>query len=342
MSRIIQTFSIAGPQWPTIDPFLFCAHHRDAYPEAQGDTMAPEPALLAGRDLGMDFAGRDGWNMYHGQTVPGFPQHPHSGFETVTVVEEGFVDHTDSEGAVARYGRGDTQWLTAGKGVAHAEMFPLLETEQPNPLHMFQIWLNLAPEDKRVPAAFQMFWADETPHVQQTDAAGRTTDVKVVAGAFEDTQPLTPPSGSWAAKPEAEVAIWHAELQPGATLTLPPVTGEETLRVLYAYEGDVTVDGQTLSVQGALVESSTPLEVIAGDSEARVLVLQGRPIGAPVVHQGPFVANSRAEFNAIVTDYQLGRFGAWPHATSDPVQPADAGRFARYPDGRVTKPASVG
>lgn len=147
MSGIIQRFSIAEGPWPGADPFLFTAHHLDAYPAADGDSMAPVGGT-AGREPGMDFSGIDGWSMYHGRTVPGFPQHPHRGFETITVVEEGLVDHTDSEGAVARYGAGDTQWLTAGRGVAHAEMFPLVRDDAPNPLHLFQIWINLAPEDK--------------------------------------------------------------------------------------------------------------------------------------------------------------------------------------------------
>lgn len=340
MSRVMQKFSIAGPQWPTLDPFLFLAHHLDAYPAAHGDTMGPDPALLEGRDMGADFGGRDGWNMYHGSVVPGFPQHPHSGFETITVVEEGLVDHTDSEGAVARYGRGDTQWLTAGAGVAHAEMFPLVDATQPNPLHLFQIWLNLAPEGKRTPAAFQMFWADETPIVERRDDAGRLARVKVVAGEFDGVAPLAPPSGSYAAQQDADVAVWHAELEAGASVELPARHHDETQRIVYAYDGDLRVDGETLTVQGALVDAATPLIVTAGERPARFLVLQGRPIGAPVVMAGPFVANSRAEYKAIVTDYQLGRFGAWPHAVSDPTQPADAGRFARYPDGRVVTPAS--
>lgn len=339
MSPIVQTFSIAAAQWPTLDPFLFCAHHLDAYPAAAPGSLGPDPAQLAGRDLGMDFHGRDGWNMYHGTVVPGFPQHPHRGFETITVVEEGIVDHTDSEGAVARYGEGDTQWLTAGGGVAHAEMFPLLDTEGPNPLHLFQIWLNLPPEDKATPANFQMFWADETPVVERVDAEGRRARVKVVAGAFDGVAPLAPPPASWAARPDADVAVWHISLDAGAHLVLPPAaTG--TSRVLYAYEGPLVVAGQTLDAQGALVEAADPLEVAAGSRTARLLVLQGRPIGAPVMQQGPFVANSRAELVRAFDDYRAGRFGQWPHATDDPVQPREQGRFARYPDGRVVRPGA--
>jgi len=338
MSKVVQRFSIAGPQWPTIDPFLFCAHHLDAYPAAAPGTQGPASDLLRGRDMGMDFAGRDGWNMYHGSTVPGFPQHPHQGFETITVVEEGIVDHTDSEGAVARYGQGDTQWLTAGAGVAHAEMFPMTRSDAANPLHLFQIWLNLAPEDKSTPANFQMFWADETPVVERRDPSGRLASVKVVAGAFDGVQPLTPPPGSWASRPDADVAVWHITLDADARLTLPPA-GDETLRVLYAYDGQLAVDGDTLNVEGALVDASAPLEISAGPTGARVLVLQGRPIGAPVVKQGPFVANSREQLMKAFADYQAGRFGRWPHASNDPVQPPQTGRFARYPDGRVSTPA---
>ncbi|HYO59897.1 pirin family protein, partial [Archangium sp.] len=111
---IISIKSLGYP-WPTQDPFVFCVHHDDQYP-AGNERMGPA-ASLSGRDMGQDFAGKHGWNMYHGRVVPGFPQHPHRGFETVTVVRHGLLDHSDSAGAAARYGGGDVQWLTAGKGL---------------------------------------------------------------------------------------------------------------------------------------------------------------------------------------------------------------------------------
>lgn len=126
-----------GFPWETADPFLFCVHHDDAYPK--GNAQFGPAESLAGRNIGQDFAGKDGWRMYHGDVVPGFPQHPHRGFETVTIVRQGFIDHSDSLGAKARFGRGDTQWLTAGKGIVHSEMFPLLEREKANPVELFQI-----------------------------------------------------------------------------------------------------------------------------------------------------------------------------------------------------------
>lgn len=338
MSAIIKKFSIAGdPRLPGADPFLFAVHHYDTYPQAKGTTMTPN-ASLAGREIGMDFSDKDGWSMYHGSTVPGFPAHPHRGFETITVVEKGFVDHTDAEGAQARYGEGDTQWLTTGAGTAHAEMFPLMHTDKPNPHHMFQIWLNLPPESKRATPHFQMFWAEETPHVTGKDDDGREYDVKVVAGAFGDTEPLSPPPESWASNPDADVAVWVLRLSPGAHLTLPATKGTETIRMLYSLEGALNVDGEDLVQQAASLRAAEPLDVAAGADGAFALVLQGRPIGAPVVQHGPFVANSREELLEAFNAYQRGEFGRWPFEANDPVAPYEEGRFARYPDGTVSRP----
>lgn len=339
MSAIIQKFSVAdNPQLPGMDPFLFAVHHYDLYPQAKGQTMTPDASLL-GRNIGMDFSEKDGWSMYHGTTVPGFPSHPHRGFETISIVEEGFVDHTDAEGAQARYGEGDTQWLTTGAGTAHAEMFPLLHNDGPNPHHMFQIWLNLPPEGKRAKPHFQMFWAEDTPHVTGTDNNGNGYDVKVIAGAFGDTQPLAPPPESWASNPDSDVAVWVLRLQPGAQLTLPPTNHAETIRTLYSPRGSLTIEGETLEQEGAVLRSTEPLDISAGNDGAFALILQGRPIGAPVYQHGPFVANSREELIEAFDAYQRGEFGAWPFDSNDPVAPFEEGRFARYPDGTVRRPS---
>src|SRR5262249_55035982 len=158
----------------------------DAYPRANGRFGPAAP--LDGRDLGQDFAGKDGWRMYHGLRVPGFPQHPHRGFETVTVVRRGLIDHAGSPGATGRYGHGDVQWLPAGKRVLHSEMFPVLRVDADNPLELFQIWLNLPRRSKLVQPYFTMFWGDRVPRVR---AAG--VEVAVIAGALGDAQPLKPP-----------------------------------------------------------------------------------------------------------------------------------------------------
>ena len=200
---ILETRPLGFP-WETSDPFLFCVHHDDAYP-AGNEQLGPAVSL-AGRNLGQDFVVKDGFRMYHGQTVPGFPQHPHRGFETVTIVRRGLVDHSDSLGAAARFGRGDVQWLTAGGGIVHSEMFPLLEKTKPNPLELFQIWLNLPAEDKLVPPHFSMLWGNTIPRHIFGDELGRTTEVMAVAGQLGDKAPPPPPPHSWASRPDADVA----------------------------------------------------------------------------------------------------------------------------------------
>src|SRR6478752_4678465 len=162
-----------GFPWETQDPFLFCAYHDDAYPKGNGKMGPAVP--LAGRDIGQDFSRKDGWSMYHGDTVPGFPGHPHRGFETVTFVRRGLIDHSDSLGATARFGRGDTQWLTAGRGIVHSEMFPLVDPDAPNPLELFQIWLNLPAADKMAEPHFVMLWGNTIPRQIVQDSAGRST-----------------------------------------------------------------------------------------------------------------------------------------------------------------------
>ena len=159
-----------GARWQTLDPFLFCAYHKDAYPPGNED-MGPVDSL-AGRAIGQDFSGQDGWSMYHGERVPGFPQHPHRGFETVTVARQGFIDHSDSLGASARFGEGDLQWMTAGRGIVHSEMFPLLQQEADNPTELFQIWLNLPARSKMVDPYFSMFWRHHIPSLKLSDTQG--------------------------------------------------------------------------------------------------------------------------------------------------------------------------
>ena len=154
MSAIIHISPLGFP-WQTKDPFLFCAFHEDTYPPGNTD-LGPDPTLLTGRNLGQDFQSKDGFRMYHGTVVPGFPAHPHRGFETVTIAQKGLVDHSDSLGAAGRFGNGDVQWMTAGKGVQHCEMFPLLNTSKNNPLLMFQIWINL-PKAKKMCAPHFVF-----------------------------------------------------------------------------------------------------------------------------------------------------------------------------------------
>jgi len=326
-----------GFQWPTIDPFLFCVHHLDHYP-AGNESFGPAGSL-DGREIGSDFAGIDGWRMYHGDVVPGFPQHPHRGFETVTYVRQGLVDHADSLGAAARYGRGDVQWLTAGGGIVHAEMFPLLDSAGPNTAELFQIWVNLASADKMAEPFFEMFWDGDIPRVRSTDDRGHATEVTVVAGALDGVTPHSPPPHSWASRPDSDVAIWHIKIEDGGSFTLPPAAADDTIRTLYLFEGaGLDIDGERLDAStGAVIRCDAPMTVTA-DGDVECLVLQGRPIGEPVAQYGPFVMNDRAGIEQAFADYQRTGFGGWPWDRDDPVHGDEPQRFARRPGGAIERP----
>ena len=325
-----------GFVWDTLDPFLFCVHHDDAYP-AGNERLGPA-ASLAGRDIGQDFAGLDGWRMYHGQTVPGFPQHPHRGFETLTLVRRGLIDHSDSLGATARFGRGDAQWLTAGQGISHSEMFPLLERSAPNPVELFQIWLNLPSVDKMAPPHFAMLWGDDIPTVTTKDGAGRATSVTVVAGRYAGAVPPAPPPRSWASRPDTDLAVWAIRMEAGAKWTLPATLGT-TNRMLYYFAGSgIRVATRALPLNvGVRLQADAPGELECGATPAELLLLQARPIGEPVAQHGPFVMNTAAEIQQAFADYRRTRFGGWPWKQDDPNHGPTEGRFARHADGKVER-----
>lgn len=335
---IADSFVLGSPPWKTFDPFLFCVHHKDAY--GRGNAQLGPVEDLGGRNLGSDFSGRDGWSMYHGETVPGFPRHPHRGFETVTLARRGYIDHSDSLGATARFGQGDVQWMTAGAGVVHAEMFPLVETEADNPVELFQIWLNLPRADKFVDPHFAMLWSHTIPRHELRDVAGRAVNLVQVAGAFRGTLAPPPPPHSWASRAEADLAIWTLTVEPGATLELPRV-GPDTHRTLYFFRGErLRVGGETFSSgTGIRLTPGHAVYLENGAEEAEVLLLQAKPIGEPVVQRGPFVMNSSQEIVQAYRDYRATEFGGWPWQRHDPVHTRDAGRFAIHAGGRRETPS---
>ena len=338
MTAILHVAPLGDPPWPTLDPFLFCVHHDDAYPA--GDEHMGPAASLAGRNIGNDFAGKDGWRMYHGDVVPGFPAHPHRGFETVTLMRRGFIDHADSLGATARFGQGDAQWMTAGKGVVHCEMFPLRRRDGPNPAELFQIWLNLPSSHKMVDPYFTMLWSETIPRRVFRDDDGRETEVVMVAGALDGEQAPPPPPDSWAAQPDSGVAIWTLRMQPGATWTMPAGAAGVT-RALYFFAGQsMRIDGRKLAPKVVVqARGDAALSLENGPQEAELLLLAGRPIGEPVVARGPFVMNTPGEIVAAYEDFRRTGFGGWPWEGHGPVHPREAGRFAIHPDGRREEPA---
>jgi len=322
-----------GRQWPTLDPFLFCAHHNDQYPA--GDGLLAPAASLGGRAIGQDFSGQDGWSMYHGSSIPGFPQHPHRGFETVTYCRHGLIDHADSMGATARFGRGDVQWMTAGSGVVHSEMFPLVNTEAPNPTELFQIWLNLPAADKMVDAHFTMFWNENIPKIT-LDNGGEIT---VLAGDLDEATAPTPPPNSWASRTEAHIGVWHITLPAGASWNIPE-TAASSGRMLYLFEGSglAVGDDRFGKDTGIQLVPDTEVMITSGDEPTECLLMQGTPIGEPVERYGPFVMNTRAEIQQAFDDYNRTQFGGWPWESDDPAHAPHDGRFAIHANGKKDQP----
>ncbi|WP_299256694.1 pirin family protein [uncultured Aquimarina sp.] len=318
--------------WETNDPFLFCAYHEDQYPKGN-EKLGPNASLI-GRNIGQDFTPKDGWRMYHGTTVPGFPAHPHRGFETVTIVQKGLVDHSDSLGAAGRFGNGDVQWMTAGKGVQHSEMFPLLNEQKENPFLLFQIWLNLPRDKKMVAPHFKMLWNEEIPKVNIKDKKGSVIEITIIAGKSEEKIAVDPAPDSWAANPENEINIWTIKMDPNAEYTFPNAS-EGINRSLYFFKGnEIESEGYSIPVNHQIITyAHKNLTIKNGNTESHFLLLQGKPIEEPVVKQGPFVMNSQSEIREAIQEYQKTEFGGWPWPSYDHVHEKPKGRFALYPDG---------
>ena len=335
MSTKITSVDRLGFPWATQDPFLFCAHHRDEYPKGS-ENFGVASALLAGRNVGSDFVLKDGWRMYHGSSMPGFPYHPHRGFETITINKEGVVDHSDSLGAAGRFMEGDVQWMTAGKGVQHSEMFPLIYKDKPNPLEIFQVWLNLPKASKMVAPHFKMLWKEELPKLSIEDAANKYSEIDVIAGKWgELAENFSSTPDSWAAKKEHGVGVFTIKMEEGATLRVPP-TIAEAHRTIYFYRGRrIKVEGREVAVNYSIsVKANEELTIENGDQEAFMLILEGKPIGEPVAQHGPFVMNTPEEINQAFRDYQATQFGGWPWPKQEQFHGGpETGRFALHADG---------
>lgn len=333
-SPVKQSFSLQL-MWPTQDPFLFCAYHHDRYPK--GNTNMGPDVPLDDRPLGNDFDPDKPWRMYHGHEVPGFPYHPHRGFETVTIVNKGFCDHSDSLGAAGRFGQGDAQWMTAGSGVQHAEMFPLLYQDRENPLQLFQIWLNLPAHKKLVPAHFKMLWSEDIPLIKED---GFT--IQLVAGTFQEYRAPEPPPDSWAADAANNVGIKVITLKPGTELTLPAGPLNST-KSLYFFEGEqLSLNGSSFaSATGFYLDPELPLTMTARGQKASMLLLEGKPINEPVAKHGPFVMNTQEEIRHAMRQYGRTQFGGWPWPSNGPVHDRKKGRFALYPDGKLEEKSGV-
>lgn len=333
MNSIINIEQLQFP-WQTKDPFLFCVFHKDDYPRGKED-LSPD-ADLSGRNIGNDFTLKDGWRMYHGDHIPGFPAHPHRGFETITIVQEGIIDHSDSLGAAARFGHGDVQWMTAGKGVMHSEMFPMLQQNQGNPTDFFQIWLNLPSRSKFTDPHFAMLWNDTIPTVEIEQPKGNVK-IRVIAGNYDGNSAPSPPPDSWAASSDNQVQIWTIDMSAGTQFILPSIS--KANRSLYFFEGEtINIDDQNINHGNMIELSNEAIEITNGDKPSRLLLLEGKPIQEPVASYGPFVMNTQREIMDAIEEYNQTQFGGWPWGKLDHVHDKGKQRFAKFPDGRLEEP----
>jgi len=339
MKSIKTVRRMGGGPMETPNPFLFCVYHKDEYPAGNEKMEVPD-----GRGNGMDFDNRKPYRFYHGSKVPGFPQHPHRGFETITATIEGVIDHGDSMGNGGRYGQGDLQWMTAGKGIVHSEMFPLIHKDKKNTNRFFQIWLNLEKKNKMVDPYFVMHWAHDIKHWTSDDKKVETT---IWAGTFKgENASGSPPPDSYASNLTGGVGVFFIQMEHGGKITLDPCEKKnDANRFIYFVEGDVAKVGGQMVQKGdtvSLIETfgaaEIPIEAISGKCE--FLVLQGNPIDEPVVQHGPFVMNTREEIMKAFSDYQQTQFGGWPWPRDDHVFPRTKGRFASQ-NGKETAPPNA-
>lgn len=228
----------------------------------------------------------------------GVGQHPHRGFETVTIVYQGELEHKDSTGAGGLIGPGDVQWMTAAGGILHEEFHSQAFTKTGGTIEMVQLWVNLPAKDKMAEPGYQTLRAAEMPVVELPNAAG---SVRVIAGAFGDK--------AGPARTFTPLDVWDLRLRQGGVAHLDTRPGH-TL-ALVVLHGTVLVNGSEVAREGQLVQldrAGSGVELEA-NSDATVLWLAGEPIDEPVVGYGPFVMNSEAEIHQAIADFNSGRFG---------------------------------
>jgi hypothetical protein len=242
--------------------------------------------------------------------LAGFPSHPHRGFETVTYMLDGRMQHKDSGGNTGDLGPGDVQWMSAARGIVHSEMPQQTEGR----MRGFQLWLNLPAKEKMKPAAYRDIAAKEIPVVSLSQGSS----VKVIAGKFQDTE--GPIHGG-----STDPYYLDVHLAPKASVELPLPAAHNAF--LYAYDGEARVgeDRSRLANRtAALLTDGESVRIEAGEEGARVLALAGKPIGEPIVQYGPFVMNTREEIEQAIRDYQSGALASKEVARLKIFQPARA------------------
>ncbi|MCO6057678.1 pirin family protein [Pseudomonas sp. MOB-449] len=228
----------------------------------------------------------------------GVGQHPHRGFETVTIVYQGELEHRDSTGAGGLIGPGDVQWMTAASGILHEEFHSAAFTRSGGTLEMVQLWVNLPARDKLASPGYQTLLEADIPHLPLPDGAG---SLRLIAGEFAGKR--------GPARTFTEMDVWDIRLNQGTPVSLDLHPGRNT--ALVVLRGTLLVNGEDLVREGqlALFEPAGDELLLEANGQALVLLLSGEPIDEPVVGYGPFVMNSEAEIREAIQDFQNGRFG---------------------------------
>lgn len=246
--------------------------------------------------LMLDYAGPLGFEP---TTKPrGVGVHPHKGFETVTIVYQGEVEHGDSTGRGGVIREGDVQWMTAANGILHKEFHSEDFTRKGGTLEMVQLWVNLPAADKSAEPGYQAITDAEIPSVDLPDGAGR---VRVIAGSFDGTD--------GPARTFTPIDVWDTRLNAGKSATFSPEDGHNVIVVVL--EGKVTLNGDTRlegAAQARLSRDGGSFTV-AAETDAKLLILAGAPIDEPVAAYGPFVMNTETEIRQAINDFNAGRFG---------------------------------
>ncbi|HYE30828.1 MAG TPA: pirin family protein [Methylomirabilota bacterium] len=232
-----------------------------------------------------------------GRERRGVGAHPHKGFETVTVVYQGQLEHRDSTGAGGKIGPGDVQWMTAGAGIVHEEFHSEEFTQAGGPMQMVQLWINLRAADKSAQPGYQTLLDAQIPSVTLPSGGA----VRVIAGALEGKRG---PARTFTA-----INLWDAKIPGGSTAELPLAHGHTT--ALLVLSGELVTDAAGSAKERDLIIYSRDGEhiQISAASDAHCLLMSGEPINEPIVGHGPFVMNTPEEIQQAFRDYQLGRMG---------------------------------
>lgn len=250
----------------------------------------------------LDYAGPAEFTPTDG--TRGVGTHPHRGFETVTIVYKGEVEHRDSTGAGGLIGPGDVQWMTAAAGVLHEEFHSQDFARKGGTLEMIQLWVNLPARDKSAPPQYQTLLSRDIPVVDVPGGAGR---LRVIAGDYDGHH--------GPARTFTPINVWDLQLSRGGATTLELPEGH-TLG-LVVLRGTVLVNGEEIAreAQFVMLDRAGGDVSIEANSDASILVLSGEPLGEPVVMHGPFVMNTADEIRQAMADFQTGRFGKIPSAS---------------------------